>query len=192
MFRPRTIWPLAVGLLLLAIGGIYGGTSLIIDPTGELLGVAATLPQLPVASFLWPGLFLVTVMGLAPAVLAYAFLVQPRWPRISRLFRWNHHYWAWTATMSLMAILAVWLAYEGALMGFFAITYFTSLLGIVVFLLALSPSIRDYYSWRNKPVRAQQRFASSHRLKSEWPPAYTSGEQHRRSFGDEQSFSPKI
>jgi hypothetical protein len=63
------LWPLIFFLLLLALGGFYGGIAMLTDPTGTSLQVADVLPLLPVPDYILPGIFLFVVMGLIPLVL---------------------------------------------------------------------------------------------------------------------------
>jgi len=145
MKRPLMLWPLIFLLLFLALGGLYGGVTLLIDPSGNLLGLADVLPLVPVSDFVLPGIFLVVVMGLAPLVLNLALIVRPNWGWVDRLFRWSHHYWAWTGTLVLMAILALWLIVEVLLIGLFPITYATAAIGLLILLFAMAPSVRNSY-----------------------------------------------
>ena len=66
MKRPLMLWPLIFFLLFLALGGLYGGITLLVDPSGNLLGLDDVLPLVPVSDFILPGIFLLVVMGLAP------------------------------------------------------------------------------------------------------------------------------
>ena len=145
MRRPFMLWPLVFFLLLLAIGGFYGGISMLIDPTGTSLQAAEALPLLPVPDYILPGIFLLVVMGLFPLSLAYSLTARPDWPWVDSLFQWSEYHWAWTATLALVAIVAIWLAVEGMLIGFWPITYFTAALGLFILLLALLPGVRKYY-----------------------------------------------
>lgn len=147
MKRPLMLWPLVFCLVVLALGGgLAGGITMLIDPTGELLGVAELLPQLPVPNFILPGLFLLFVMGLFPLLLAIALVARPAWHWVDALFQWSSHYWAWTSTLILVAILAIWLLYEVWLIGTFPITNITAVLGILILLFAMLPGVRNYYA----------------------------------------------
>lgn len=146
MRRPLMLWPLIFVLLILATGGgLYGGITMLMDPTGQLLGVAAALPLLPVSNFILPGIFLVVVMGLFPLLLAYGLVVRPSWSWVDSYFNWSKYLWPWTATIALVVILYVWLAIEGFFMGFFAITTITAVIGLLILLFALLPSVRKFY-----------------------------------------------
>lgn len=147
MKRPLMLWPLVLCLLILSLGGGFaGGIMMLMDPSGEMLGVAELLPLLPVPNFILPGIFLLLVMGLFPLMLAITLVTRPDWPWIDSLLRWSNHYWAWTGTLILVAILAVWLIYEVWLIGSFPITNITAVLGLLILLFALLPAVRRYYA----------------------------------------------
>jgi len=146
MKKPLAVWLLAVLLTLFAAGGLYGGASMLLDPSGRSMGVDIVLPQLPVPDFLLPGLFLLAVMGLAPLLLAFALLFRPRWALPASFFRWGKAYWAWTGTIVLEIVLAAWLLVEVLLIGIFPITVVTAVLGALILFLALLPGVRKHYS----------------------------------------------
>jgi len=147
MHRPFMIWPLILVLLFLALGGFSGGIPMLADPAnGGYLQFGDMLPLLPVSNFILPGLFLLFGMGLFPLVLAYTLIAHPDWHWVNRLFQWSKHYWAWTATLILVVIIAIWLAYEGSLLGWWPITYATAVIGGLILLFAMLPGIRKFYT----------------------------------------------
>lgn len=143
MRRPSPLWLLVVLLVFLAVGGLYGGVSMLADPTGESLQMDEVLPFLIVPNYILPGLFLVFVMGLTPLFLAFSLLKRPKWIPLPILFR---HYWAWTATLALGIILILWLILQGFLIGFQSpIQYVTAVNGLLIVVLALIPQVRNYF-----------------------------------------------
>ena len=144
--RPVMLWPLVIILILLSMGGFSGGIPMLADPeSGGYLEFADLLPSLPVPNLILPGLFLLIVMGLGPLLLAFALVARPNWVWMDKLFIWSKHYWAWTATLVLVAIIAIWLVYEGWLVGWFPITYITGGLGLLILLFNLLPSVRKFF-----------------------------------------------
>jgi hypothetical protein len=127
--KPAAAWVLLADLVVLGIGGLYGGITLLIDPSGALMGVPLSLLDgLPLRDFLLPGVFLLLVMGLAP--LALCFAVWKRWSR------------AWEATFLLGIILTIWLVGEFALWGYQApIQIVTGVLGVILLGACLLPSV---------------------------------------------------
>jgi len=146
MKRPLILWPLLFFLLFLGIGGLYGGIAMLADPAGDLIGLAHILPELPVSDFTMPGLFLLIVMGIAPLVLIFGLLARPERAWIDRVFLWSGHHWAWTGTLALGVILAIWLIYQAFVIGFEEpIQYITAADGFLIILLVLLPNVRSYY-----------------------------------------------
>ena len=147
MKRPFTLWILIFFLVFLALGGLYGGITMLIDPTGGLIQMAEVLPLLHVPSYFLPGLFLIFVMGLAPLLLTFGLIARPNWTWAESLFRWSNHHWSWTGTVALGIILLVWLSIQGVLIGFrWPIQYVTAANGILILLFALVPSVKRYYA----------------------------------------------
>jgi hypothetical protein len=150
--RPVILWPLLFLLLFLAVGGLYGGIAMLIDPAGDLIGLAHTLPELPVSDFILPGLFLLLVMGIMPLLLIYGLLARPGWTWAERLFHWSGHHWAWTGTLLLGIVLAIWLIYQAFLISFeWPIQYITAVDGFLIILFLLMPGMRTFYT--SRPVK---------------------------------------
>ncbi|MCX6027158.1 MAG: hypothetical protein NTY23_13050 [Chloroflexi bacterium] len=146
MKRPLALWLMIFFLALLALGGFYGGLSMLSDPSGNSLQMAEVLPLLRVPDYLLPGLFLVSVMGALPLLLIYALLARPTWPWLDRLFTWSRHYWAWTTSLGLGLVLGLWLAVQTALIGFrWPIQYITAMNGLLIIALALVPSVQKHH-----------------------------------------------
>jgi len=145
MKRPFSVWILAFWLLFLALGGLYGGIAMLLDPSGAALGMSEVLDDLPVSNYILPGLFLLFGMGLAPLFLTYALLALPKWPWLERRLPKKGYHWAWPGILVLCWVLFMWLIVEGLLIGFdWPIQYVTLVNGFLIMLFALLTSVRRY------------------------------------------------
>ena len=144
--RPLMLWPLIIVLILLSLGGFSGGIPMLIDPlSGGYLNFEDLLPLLPVSNLILPGLFLIAYMGLFPLLLVYGLIARPSWTIVDKYFLWSGHHWAWTGSIILSAGIAIWLGYEGWLVGWWPITTITAVQGGLILILALIPSVRKHY-----------------------------------------------
>lgn len=130
--KPAAVWVLLADLIVLGIGGLYGGILFLLDPSGALMGVPLSLLQdLPLRDFLLPGLFLLVVMGIAPLILAAG--------------AWKHKRLAWQATLILGLVLLVWLGAEFVLWGYQApIQIVTGVLDLILLGVILLPGTRRW------------------------------------------------
>lgn len=140
------IWLLVFLLIFLALGGLYGGITMLIDPTGKILQMDEILQHLPVSDYVLPGLFLSIMMGLFPIILAFGLIKQPNWWWVNSIADWSRHYWAWTGSIALGIGLLIWLVIQGFLFGFhWPIQYVTLGNGILILIVALIPNLRKHY-----------------------------------------------
>lgn len=144
--RPFWIWPLSLLTLILAAGGFYGGVSFLADPVGSPMGMSTSLLEgTPVSTYTLPGLFLLLAMGLLPVLALYGLWAKPRWAWTDFLNRWTGRHWSWTATVGASLLLLAWLIYEAVSIGYFALQGILGGIGLAMLLLALLPSVRNYY-----------------------------------------------
>ena len=146
MIRPAILWLLVFLLVFLALGGFYGGISMLVDPSGRMLQMDGVLPLLPVPDYFLPGLFLLFVMGLFPILLTYGLIKQPVWSWADSLSTWSGHYWAWTGSVGVGVVLVLWLAVQAILIGFqWPIQYITLVNGVLIILVAVIPNVQKYF-----------------------------------------------
>jgi hypothetical protein len=146
MKRPIAVWLLAGLLVFLALGGMYGGILMLLDPSGRALQMDGVLPRLPVADYVLPGLFLIGVMGALPALLAYGVVRRPVWRWADRLAAWSEHSWAWTGSLALGIVLLGWLAFQALFIGFgWPIQSVTLINGLLIIAAALLPGNRRHF-----------------------------------------------
>lgn len=135
---------LMICLVFLGMGGLIGGVSFLVDPSGRMLGMSSEiLASAPVNDFAWPGLFLFVMMGILPFLVALGMWERPRWAWTDRFNRWTHEHWSWTATVALAVVLLLWLGWELLLFGYQAeIQMITGVVGIVMLGLSFMPAVR--------------------------------------------------
>jgi hypothetical protein len=127
--RSLALWGLCAVLSSLSVRALAGGTALVADPSGALVGASTgPLAATPFETFLGPGVLLFVAFGVAP--LAAAALVYRRHPR------------GWLVAAATGVALAVWVAVEVAV-GFHRPTVALNL-GTAALLVALAahPAVR--------------------------------------------------
>ncbi len=141
--RPLGVWLLSGVLAVLSLGGLSGAWMFLSRPDGKGIGMEDTLARLPVDSFVLPGLFLLLVMCLVPALLVFGLLARPDWRWLRPVSRATGMHWPWAATLALGVVLAAWLCVQTLYIGFSApAQYFTAALGVGILTLVLAPSTR--------------------------------------------------
>lgn len=131
-----------------AISGLVGGFGLLSDPSGILLNIPIIiLNQTPFSNFLIPGLILFIILGVFPVFIVYGLIAKPSWKWANILNVYKDQHWAWTYSIYLGIILALWIDFQIMFIGYgHFIQTFYALLGIVIIIMALVPSVRNYYS----------------------------------------------
>ena len=131
--------PVAYNLLLTAlmfqgISGIFGGLGLMIDPSGETLQIPVSwLQGSPFEDYLIPGIILFSVLGIFPMMVAYGV--------------WKRYRFSWAASLLVGDFLVIWIIAEVMIIGYHSnppLQLFYGILGGVIFLLTLTPSVRTY------------------------------------------------
>jgi uncharacterized membrane protein len=128
--RPYTLWALIGCLLFLSISGLAGGIGLLMDSSGASLSLPDDLlANLPIDTYILPGLYLVLVYGLLSPVIAYGL--------------WKRAAWAWGAAVVLSIILLGWIIGQFILWGsphIIQVVYFV--LSLAMLILSLAPMTR--------------------------------------------------
>ena len=131
-------------LVLLAIGGLYGGIALIGDPSGIKLGLGEAFTENPPVfnDFLIPGILLVILFGLLPLFAAISLIrFKPGKPkRVGKMHR------SWQLALLTGILLIIWIIVQVILIGFqsFLQPLFGGI-GILLNWLLTSAPVRVYY-----------------------------------------------
>lgn len=151
MKKPVLLKILIFLVIFQSVSGLTGGIGLTFSPSGESIQMPISLlDKTPFNNFLIPGLFLLTVLGVLPAVLGYALIAEPKWKLPDKLNIYNNFHYLWSFSLYLGLILVSWIIIQVYLIGgghIFQLIY--GLLGVLILLIALSPQIMKYYSRSN-------------------------------------------
>ncbi|MBP8041132.1 MAG: hypothetical protein KAZ36_04415, partial [Bacteroidales bacterium] len=138
---------LIILLGFLGLGAIYGGGTLIISPSGELLGMPLSLLEhSPFNSFLVPGIILFSVLGIAPCLLIIALLKKPEKKFAERLNFFKDMHWSWSYSIYTGFALIIWIQIEMLfLQAVEWIHVFYVFLAVAIIFVVLLPQVRILY-----------------------------------------------
>lgn len=149
--KPSTLYLLAFILAFQGLGGLYGGTALVLSPSGSFLEMPSVMLEgSPFNSFLLPGIILLLLLGVLPAILSFALMAQPGWKRVGFLNIYPGIHWAWTYTVYLGIMLVVWILVEILWISYDALQTIFGLVGVVILVLALLPANMRYFGWKSQ------------------------------------------
>ncbi|PKD44050.1 hypothetical protein CWD77_00805 [Rhodohalobacter barkolensis] len=127
-------------ILFQGISGLFGGTALVIDPTGELLQMPLSMLEgSPFRDFRIPGIILLTILGIIPTIVFYGL--------------WKRSSWAWMGALTVSAALIIWIGVEIWMVGYHSeppLQLVYGLLGLILLLLTLLPSVRHNFQEPSK------------------------------------------
>jgi hypothetical protein len=131
---PASFYLLLATVIFQGLSGIAGGAGLILDPSGESLSIPIEwLQGSPFDTYLIPGFILFCVLGVFPLAASYAL--------------WKSHSLAWHASFLVGLMLVIWIAVEILIIGYQPtppLQLIYGLLGLMILLLAGSPSLKGY------------------------------------------------
>ena len=149
MRKPLSLWIIIGLFLFLSVGAIFGGTQLIIDPSGKMLQMPLFFIQTPNSSFsdyFYPGIILFVCNGLLPLFVIYSLLFRPKFPILQKINPFKQFYWAWTLSGVVGVGILIWIFTEIYMTFYYPILQLPFVaLGSIVILLTLMPSVRAYY-----------------------------------------------
>jgi hypothetical protein len=143
--KPFAFYALSVCLAFQALSGLAGGIPLTFNPSGALLPLSL-LRGSPFGSYLVPGLILLVVLGIYPAIVFSGMIARPAWKWANALNLYKEQHWSLTHALYVGIILILWIDFEVMFIGYvhFAQTLY-ALLGVLITVLALLPSVKRYF-----------------------------------------------
>lgn len=136
-----------MSLFVQAVGAIPAGFSLVINPSGEGIGLPLSLLDTsPFSDFLIPGIFLLFILGLIPLFLIYGLITKKSWPWITKMNPDKEYHWSLIFTHYFGLLLILWITmqlYFG--IGFHMLHFSYTFLGVFIVILANLPATRRSY-----------------------------------------------
>jgi hypothetical protein len=115
IMKPKTVRNIHLFLLaFLGLSAIGGGGTLIISPSGKLLGglPLSILENSPFSDFLILGIILFVVLGIFPSLLVYALLKKPAFLLAESINLFQDMHWAWSFSIYVAFALIIWIQVE--------------------------------------------------------------------------------
>lgn len=153
----KTNWIQNLHFILLGFLGIcalFGGVTLIVSPSGKLLGglPLSLLEHSPFDNFLIPAIILAVVLGILPLFIIWGLMHRPALSWADSLNIFGDMFWAWSYGFYIAFALLIWMAVEAFyIQGFGWLQLFYTLYVIPLVVLPLMPQIRNNYS-RDRPI----------------------------------------
>ncbi len=145
---PYETYMLIILFVILSLGAIYGGISLIYDSSGA--GLRLKIEEYynyPFKDFMLPGLILFITFGIMPLLLIYPLLTKPKlpWANVFNVYKKRH--WAWTYSLYIGIGLVIWIDFQIATMGYYtSIQIAYSLYGLALIVVSLLPKHMRFYA----------------------------------------------
>jgi hypothetical protein len=139
----------------LAVSGLFGGSALLLDPSGEVLQMPLQiLKSTPFNNFLLPGLILFFLFGLLPALLIFPLILKVEWKGVGFCNIYKTMHWAWTYSLYTGIMLAIWIDVQIILLGYSNIIQAVyAFLSILIIIAALLPTNVEFYTLKKeKPL----------------------------------------
>lgn len=141
-------WLLILMHGILGLGAIVGGVILIMNPSGSMVNLPESLlKNSPFASFLFPGIILLLVLGVMPIMIAISLFRYVHCGLGERLNLYSDRYWAWTFSLYTGFALIIWImvqVYWIQDVSIIHLVYFAW--GVSIQVVTLLPAVQRIYS----------------------------------------------
>lgn len=119
-------------ILFQGVSGLFGGASLVWDPTGKILQMPPNLLDgSPFDTYMIPGAILFLVLGVFPLIVLYGLIRRKAW--------------AWLGAVLVSIALITWIGVEIAMVGYHTeppLQLIYGMVGILLLILTQLPSVQ--------------------------------------------------
>ena len=148
MKRPFSSYLLIFLLVFQVFSALLGFYMLLLAPSGSVMKIPESmLENSPFNSFFIPGMILLVLLGIFPAIIVFGLLRLPDWRFCEKLNVYKDKKWPWAFSVYFGIILICWIIVEEAMIGggHLLQTIYSSL-GILILIISLLPKTMKYYS----------------------------------------------
>ncbi|PLR84374.1 hypothetical protein CVD25_22180 [Bacillus canaveralius] len=140
--------------MLLGVGAVFGGFSLIIDTSGNLLKMPISLlKQSPFNDYLIPGIILLSLFGVVPLILAVALMKKWQWKAANKLNVFAEKHWSWTYSLYIGFALIIWITLQVYFINDVHTVHLVYMaVGLAIQILTLLPGVQNYYVNEQTPA----------------------------------------
>ena len=147
MKKSLTCYILMFLVLFQSISAIAGGWGLVSEPSGSNLGFSVSmLEHSPFPDFLIPGLFLLVVLGICPAITLYGLIRKTKFRLAEMINIYKNYHWSWAFSYYLGITLVLWIDIQVYFLREISILHFIySVLGVLIIVVTNLPSTKKCY-----------------------------------------------
>jgi hypothetical protein len=140
-------WLLIVLQALLGVGAVAGGSFLVIDPSGGMMGMPSDMMKVTLfPDYLIPGIILLLGLGVFPLIIMVALVKKWDWKWGEKLNVFKHLHWSWTFSLYIGFMLIIWITVQAYILEVMAIIHVVYIaLGLAIQVVTLLPSVSSYY-----------------------------------------------
>lgn len=138
-----------IGLqIFLGAGAIFGGGGLVLDPSGELIMMPIELlDNAPFDTFLYPGIILLIVLGIAPLVISYGLITKHEVQVFNKLTMFKDMHWSWMFSLYIGFALIIWITMQVWFINAVSLVHVVYIgLGLLIQAVTMLPSVRRDYN----------------------------------------------
>ena len=147
MKKPLVIFLLVALHVIVGISALAGGSMLVINPDGSLLGMQpGWLNHSGFTTYLIPGLLLFFANGVFPLLTAAGLLFKPKMGWINKVNLYNTRHWAWACSLYTGVILIAWIIVQQVIANYFWLQPVIASAGLLIIVFTLLPAVTDHYS----------------------------------------------
>lgn len=148
MKKPILIYPLILLILFVSIGALFGGFSLISDPSGSSLKLPENyLKDSFFKDYFIPGIILFSVLGVIPLILIYGIFMKNSLNFLNKFRVYKDLLWQWNFLVYYGFGLIIWINVQIMFVPYFILQPIISLIGVLIIVLTFFNSIREYYKF---------------------------------------------